>query len=423
MIRVTNRRISFWLLIAALLCSSTALGQVNMGLQVEPTTSQAIGPLGASVPPPPDALPAAGESTWPPVNQASLQSPVSGAATGQPASPPPGTYLVNPAPAQDLQPQAPQYPPPAPWLAEPSPGLGLIPGAADLQWGASLDSLWMSRDTGRGAMLGLTDYYSPGKQHASRVEGLWTDDETFPLEPGLRFQLVGRLNDRMTVETTYWGLQNWSVSRTIYGDSADQTVLGTSAWLQVPYFDDSLGYTYTSKVHNVEANHRIKFFTDDPYRSLSWLWGLRYFGLSEDLALTGTNVTPAISETLDWQTTNNLVGMQLGLNWTFGSDRFQLSTEAKAGLYANFYSQQGADIFLGGGWQSADTLHSGTSLAAVFELSVLLRYHLTSWMWLRAGYQYCGVTGLALAPRQLPGFDSDGTANFDGLLVGFEITR
>jgi hypothetical protein len=405
-----NRGVTFCLLIVAVHCSSTAFGQVGVGLEVAPATAE------TAVPPP-------GESSWPPVSQASAQQPIApNAATGQPTNPPPGTYLVNPPP-QQYAPVPQPYSPAVPWFAEPSPGLGLIPGTADLKWDVAVDAFWLSRDTERGTLLGLSDYYRPGAQHASRVHGLWTDDEVFPLEPGLRFQLVGRLNERMTIESVYWGLQNWSIGRTIYADPGPGTTLSTSAWLQAPYFDDSLGYTYASKVHNVEANHRIKFFTDDPYRSLSWLWGVRYFGLTDDLSLFGTNTSPAISETLDWQTTNNLVGMQLGLNWTFGSNRFQLSTEAKAGLYANFYSQQGTDTIVGAGWQSSDTLHSGTSLAAVFELSVMLRYHLTSCMWVRAGYQYCGVTGLALGPRQLSGFDSDGTANFDGLLVGLEITR
>ena len=90
--------------------------------------------------------------------------------------------------------------------------------------------------------------------------------------------------------------------------------------------------------------------------------------------------------------------MQLGLQWTWGWDRFQLSTEAKVGLFANIYSQHGIDTAVGtAGFQPFDVSHGGTDLAALFEFSVLLRYRITSCMWLRAGYQYYGVTGLASA--------------------------
>ena len=116
--------------------------------------------------------------------------------------------------------------------------------------------------------------------------------------------------------------------------------------------------------------------------------------------------------------------MQLGLQWAWGWDRFQLSTEAKIGLFANVYSQQETDSAGGTvGFQPFDVSHSGTDLAALFEVSVLLRYRITPCMWLRAGYQYYGVTGLALGPRQLGGYDAAGTVGLDGLSVGLELTR
>ena len=204
--------------------------------------------------------------------------------------------------------------------------------------------------------------------------------------------------------------------------------MASSPWLQTPYFDNSLGYTYTSDVANVEINQRFKLFSFDPYRALSWLWGVRYFYLSDDFILSGSDLYSSTNEDLNWQTKNNLIGMQLGLQWTWGWDRFQLSTEAKAGLFANCYSQQGTDSINGSASSPGfDVSHSGTDLSALFEFSLLARFRVTDCMWIRAGYQYYCVTGLATGPRQLgaqlAGYDAGGTVGLDGLSLGLELVR
>ena len=53
----------------------------------------------------------------------------------------------------------------------------------------------------------------PHARPASQPDNLWTDDTLFPLTPGVRFQLIGRINDRMAIETTCWGLHDWSIGR------------------------------------------------------------------------------------------------------------------------------------------------------------------------------------------------------------------
>ena len=325
-----------------------------------------------------------------------------------------------------MQPPAqPEYVAPAPWLGEPSPGLGLIPGASNPHWDINVDALWLTRDTGRGVLLGYSDYNNNAQGSAPvRPDNLWTDDVLFPLTPGVRFQLIGRVNDRMAIETTAWGFHDWSVGRAIYGDPNGETVLAHSAWLpQMPDIDDSLGYTYSSQINNVELNQRFKLFSFDPYRGFSFLWGVRYLYLADDLSLTASDQWTGGHEVLDWRTKNNLIGAKLGLQWAWGWDRFQLSTEAKIGLFANIYSQQGTDSGSGiAGFQSSDVSHNGTDLAAIFELSVLLRYRVASNLWLRAGYQFYGVTGVALGPRQLADYDVNGSVGLDGLSLGAELT-
>ena len=250
----------------------------------------------------------------------------------------------------------------------------------------------------------------------------------FRCAPGVRLQLIARITDQMALEASGWGLQQWSIGRTIYGDPVGESVLAYSSWLQTPGIinglDTSLGYTYSSEVANAEINQRFKLFSFDPYRSFSWLWGVRYFHLSDDFTLSGVDLHPADSESLNWRTNNNLVGLQAGLNWTWGWDRFQLSTEAKIGLFANVYSQHGIDSAVGtAGVQPFDISHGSTDLAAIFEFSLLARYRVTECLWVRAGYQCYGITGLALGPRQLGGYDASGSVGLDGLSLGIEFTR
>ncbi len=333
-------------------------------------------------------------------------------------APPPGSLLI-PAP--------PVYP--APWLPPVSPHLGLVPGEGDPRWEIGVDALWLARCNGRGEPLGFSEYnyesHAPQQVHTHR---LWSDDVYFPLAPGLRLQLIGRVTDKMAIEANAWGLQQWSVGRTIYGDPEEGSVLAYSPWLQtsemIGGFDDSLGYRYDSQVANVELNQRFKLFSDDPYRSFSWLWGVRYLYLADDFALAGSDLYTGSFERLDWHTKNNLIGAQLGVQWAWGWDRFQLTTELKGGLYANPHSQNAEDLGYGPvDFRPYTLAHSSTDLAAVFEFSLALRCRLTKCAWLRAGYQYYGVTGLALGPRQLGGYDSSGTVGLDGLSLGLEIIR
>ena len=50
-----------------------------------------------------------------------------------------------------------------------------------------------------------------------------------------------------------------------------------------------------------------------------------------------------------------------------------------------------------------------------------MRCRLSPSLWLRAGYQFYCVTGLALGPRQQPDhYDHGGTVALDGLSLGVE---
>ena len=332
-------------------------------------------------------------------------------------------------PAQPLwQPSAPWAAPAAPVLV-PVPGPGqfvTIPGLETPHWMLVAEALWLERSVGNSVGLGFSAYNGGSGGHYGVTDSLYTDDVLLPLETGVRLQISRRISDRAAIEASYWGMQQWSVGETIYGDPTNDTVLTFSPWLQlspaIGGMNDHLGYTYSSQVHNAEINERLLLNAYNPYWALDWLWGFRYFHLSDDFTLSGSDQDTGYSENLNYQTNNNLVGMQIGLQGVRGWDRFQVITEGKVGLLANFYTQQGIDSAGGNppGFTPLDASHNGTDLAALFEVSITARLRVSQYLWLRAGYQFYCVTGLALAPRQLSGQDHGGTVSLDGLSLGLE---
>ena len=322
----------------------------------------------------------------------------------------------------------PRVAPAAPVLV-PAPGPGqfvTIPGLETPHWMLAVEALWLERNVGNSVGLGFSAYNGGSGGHYGVTDSLYTDDVLLPLETGVRLQISRRISDRAAIEASYWGMQQWSVGETLYGNPATDSVLTFSPWLQIsPTADgmnDHLGYTYSSQVHNAEINERLLLNAYNPYWALDWLWGFRYFHLSDDFTLNGSDQDTGYSENLNYQTNNNLVGMQIGLQGVRGWDRFQFITEGKVGLLANFYTQQGSDSAGGNppGFVPLNVSQNGTDLSALFELSITARLRVTQYLWLRAGYQLYCVTGLALAPRQLGGPDHNGTVTLDGLSLGLE---
>jgi hypothetical protein len=347
------------------------------------------------------------------------------------APPPPEPALPAGTPARPGLPVATRSVPRAAAVvpAEPAEAF-VVPSAQSPHWVVSADALWLERTVGSSVPLGFTAFNDGAHDpHVWPVDALFSDDIFFPLEPGVRLQVGARIGEERAVQLTYWGLQEWSIGSAILGDPEGDTILAHSDWLQLPGLlgglNDYLGYTYASRVDNAEINHRRRLNDFDPFTASNWLWGIRYFRLSERFALSGSDLLTGDHEDYVLRTSNNLVGPQIGIQWIRGWDRLQLTTEGKFGLLANFYTQRATDTAgrtLGAvpGFQPFDVSHSGTGLSALFELSLLLTYRVSPKFWLRGGYQLYGVTGLALGPRQLEKFTHGGTVGLDGLSLGLE---
>ena len=239
-------------------------------------------------------------------------------------------------------------------------------------------------------------------------------------------EISRKFDDNITLAATYWGLQQWSVGKTIYGDPYPGGVLA-SPYLQLPTFDTSLGYTYASQIQNVEVNALFRLNPSDPYWEVDWLCGARYVYFTDHLTLTGVDNSSDGTEQLDSKTTNNLVGAQTGLLFVHGWSRFQWEAGLKLGLMANIYHQHGTDTATATstgsplGFTSWE-FNNGSGLSGLFEVSFAACYRLTDNLGLRLGYQVYDITGLALAPRQLSSFGHGGNVAFDGLSIGLRAT-
>ena len=307
----------------------------------------------------------------------------------------------------DRQPQP--YPYPYRHHGPYAPPLVFVPAPplASSTWSVAIDALFLERSSGGGIPLGYSVYNAAsGLPPQVQTDNLYSDDALFPLEAGVRLEITRQITDYFSVSATYWGLQQWSVGNTIYGDPDNDTVLAFSPYLQLPSLllglDNTLSYTYASQVENVEVNASFRLNHDNSYWHLDWLWGARFINLSDQFTLTGIDSLNSAEEDLKYTTSNNLVGVQTGLQFVHGWGRFQWETGVKAGLMVNMYKQHGTDTAsdpggMPAGFVPGDASANGTAMAGLFEVSVAARMRITDELWLRLGYQFYDITGVALA--------------------------
>lgn len=395
---------------------------------------------GNSLPPQPTAIPAGQQPANPYAN-------IYGAYPAQAPLPAPSYTDPRQAPPQPLAPgESPgvYQPPPssAPNSPQPNSEYTTVPSTdgpdvfpafslpnAGTHWMFSAEAIWLERMDTTSVILGntVTDYGS-GLGYVTDI--LTSTDECFPLEAGVRLEAGYRFNDRNSLEATYFGLQQSTVGRTIYGDPVGNTVLAYSPWTQTDYiiggFDNSLGYTYTSRVNSAEINQRI-VAAAGPAWSLAGLWGVRFMQVADRFNLNGTDSSTGDFENLDIHTANDLLGPQIGVAWSSFWNRLEITSELKAALFANFSSASFSNLDSSGvisgnppGFVAVDQSAHTTNVAGLLELSILARYRVSEHIWLRGGYQSYFLDGLALGPRQLAAFDHHGGLTLDGPSVGVE---
>ena len=196
--------------------------------------------------------------------------------------------------------------------------------------------------------------------------------------------------------------------------------------------DHTVGYSDGGQIQNVEYNASFRLNADATNWKLDWLVGGRYLYLADHFNLRGVDALFQENEQLDYQTSNSLLGLQTGLHFAQGWQNFQWDVGVKYGPMLNIYRQHGADRAATAlaGFNPYDNSNNSSGLSQLFEVSVGVRVLLSpvrpigdspeSTWWLHVGYQFDEITGLALAPQQVSGFDHGGKETLNGLSVGVE---
>ncbi|MDX1946032.1 MAG: hypothetical protein SFU86_11595, partial [Pirellulaceae bacterium] len=220
-------------------------------------------------------------------------------------------------------------------------------------------------------------------------------------EPGLRATLGRSWGCGIIWEATYFGLNTWSQTDTVFGDSVNQTFLVTSPNLIIDDiiggFDDFITFRYRSQLHNAELNRRRVRVVSECW-SLSTLFGTRYIHFSEDLFMRGEDITFSAFEELTGRSRNDMIGGQLGIRAVRHWAWWQARVGAKAGLFANLWEQRlfdEGDAGTGGGPSGVlqDVDEHGCSVAALLEMDASLSYKLRENLFLRGGYQLTYLVG------------------------------
>ena len=154
---------------------------------------------------------------------------------------------------------------------------------------------------------------------------------------------------------------------------------------------------------------------------------MRYIQVSDRFNLSGADSLTGDFESIDVKTSNNLIGPQVGIQIIRSWRRFQLNSEFKAGLYANFISSSYNNLNSSGaingnpaGFVPISQSQNTTAVAGAFEFSLIGRYEINPHLWIRGGWNDYFLAGLALGPRQLGGFTHSGGIGLDGPSLGLE---
>ena len=171
---------------------------------------------------------------------------------------------------------------------------------------------------------------------------------------------------------------------------------------------------------------------------------MRYVHLGEDYFFRSRSLADNITEAeftgnYDIETTNDLVGPQIGAEFINQRERWYWGVRGKAGAFVNFAEQftaaQFNDLRAPGpdadGDPSIDIAprdeHATRANEAFFgEVSVMTAYHFTPNFTARASYDFMWLAGVALAPDQFTFTETarlslDGVIFYQGLSLGLEI--
>jgi hypothetical protein len=274
--------------------------------------------------------------------------------------------------------------------------------------------------------------------------------------PGGEFNLTRRACNGRGVEFRYWGLYPSGRSDTLAGPGFDTYLTGLQYFQIPPTATNVLTYFNNSDSHEVYRNNDFHSAEINLLRNggcyqafgcrtgtYELLGGFRWIQFNEDYRFTAHYAT-ADPTRIDYQlaTRNTLLGFQLGgRNELCLTDRLSLMGGTRVGLFNNHSEarqsiQNGAGQFayLATGASGVDDYNyaaTRNSLAMLGELDLGLACRITQRVRANIGYRLLGLSGIALAPNQIPrNFLNEGEINrvkandsliFGGAVAGLDV--
>lgn len=289
------------------------------------------------------------------------------------------------------------------------------------RWYVMADAMWLTRN-------------DPSHRNLShRGDGdlpvvLSTQDLDFDMEPGARITIGKFINQRTSIEGTYFGFHDWDAYAAAFSPSGQLNPYwqpeGVSGTFKAFENANVHQVNYGAELHNAELGVR-RWINPDA----SVLFGFRFLTLDEDLDFSSIKYSTSTTGLYSIHTDNELVGLQIGGEWgrTLSADRLRVSLYGKAGLFLNFAEQDTQAIGSAGFFAEGEA--DDTELASLLELGVVFTLRLTDHISLRGGYNHIFLTGLALAPDQLSNprsvngnnfLSTEGSLHLHGPFVGGE---
>lgn len=222
---------------------------------------------------------------------------------------------------------------------------------------------------------------------------------------GARVFVGRRIDESWGREAGYMGVYGMTGSESLRGDE-NLALAGPLESQSLPFSDGShVRATWVSTINSAEFNlFRSRCEGGD---CIDWLGGFRYLNVAEQagLAFTCCEDSPLgpFSSSTTVQTSNNLIGGQLGGRARRTWDRWAVEGWAKTGLFANVANQSQSPVIdpTGSGTVVRDARSAwGTETAFVADLNASLVYRLNDIWGIRVGYNLIWISGIALAPNQ-----------------------
>src|SRR5258708_17805602 len=151
-----------------------------------------------------------------------------------------------------------------------------------------------------------------------------------------KFQLGGlftlgfNLDNVAAVEATYFGLNHWKNSASVFDPLGNLGLAGPVLNATTDFaFADRMQIDYSSRIHNGESNYK------QTIEGLTLLTGFRYFRLEEDFNIRSHGFLSGLTSDYNVRAINQLIGWQWGLGYTAQWGRFSAGALGKIGVYAN----------------------------------------------------------------------------------------